>query len=335
MRFVALAARQLHPLGEHLREHAVARRSRAQRDHEEERAAEQAGQQVRRLGELDLRRPAACTRHVPPASPGSARSPSIATISPRSMHARICSTVPIESVRDLDHAQLQRAGESCRNNVVDARRVAREHQHVHDAAVAIGERAQRVEAAEVRADHDRAAAGREQAVVVLDARPPRSAKSPLAAEPQHQAVEDRERERAQVEEARDRVRRDGRAPRRPPEARPRAADRRATPRVRTGSSGRSRSRCRGSRPARAGARRSGRTRPAGAAPTASRARAPRSIVWPRSLVRCSSQQVVLEDAPDGAHAVAPADLLALVVGAARVGDARPRRSGSRASRPSP
>jgi hypothetical protein len=164
---VALAAAEVDALGQHLREHAVARAGRAQRDHEEERAVEQAREQVGASGKLD---PSAEQRHRPGA-PAFGRLDAVAEH--RHELAALDARADLEHgahrvALHLDHAQLHVRRERAEHRV-DARRVLGVHQHVHGAAVALGERAQRVEAAEVRADHDRAARRREQPVVVLAA----------------------------------------------------------------------------------------------------------------------------------------------------------------------
>ena len=152
---VALAAVEIDALREHLREHAVARTRLAQRDHEEERAAEQAREQVGRLGDLD---PAAEQRHGLGAS---AVGRLDAVAEHRHELAALDAGADLQHgahrvALDLDHAQLHVRRERAEHRV-DPRRVLGVHEHVHGAAIAVGERAQRVEAAEVRADDDRAA----------------------------------------------------------------------------------------------------------------------------------------------------------------------------------
>ena len=99
----------------------------------------------------------------------------------------------------LDHAHLSIRREFPEERV-DPRCVAGVHEHVHDAAVLLREGPERVEASEVGTDDDAAALRGEKPREVLAATD-LELEGALPVEPEHDAVEDRDRENPEVEKA--------------------------------------------------------------------------------------------------------------------------------------
>ena len=134
-----------------------------------------------------------------PCSPGPMRSPRIPTNSPRSMQALISKARADRAGVHLDHAQPPSRVQALEERG-DLRHVSREHQHVHLDLLPLRQGPQHVEAPEVRPEQDRPAPLPREPEQVLAADVPDLDPVRLAG-PDAEAVEDADRELAEVEQA--------------------------------------------------------------------------------------------------------------------------------------